>query len=258
VKIYDLNRTEGIPSSYEDYLTHKEVSEILRRTSRGEIAGYPILDGTARTNRAISSWSLFLLANPAWLGPGSSEKIRFLFESYLAFARAIGGRHAAVWFGKMWPKDPSSETDLAHRIDTERCASYYEKLRLSLKRSPHVLVTTRHPDRENSLEGSVILELNRLKPDSTIALLTELGTQLLQARLDGNELASQERWLRWRDLIASVYAGLGSIAQRARFTFRTGVIDVTIPPAKQTRTLGRPKEKAKKKKTRSRKDTTKT
>lgn len=234
---YELASAEFIPSDYEDYLTQSEISEYIGGASRHGFVGKPILaDEAVKTRRAYNSWSLFLISNPTWLGPDGASKIESLYESYRAFARAIGGKHAAVWFGKVWPegaKSTKQRKELLARIDTDRCAAYCTKLALPLAESPHVVVTTKHPDVKEPLEDSIVLGLEGLSPESTIALLTELGTQLLSAKLDASNLHSEIWWLKWRDVITRIYEQFSSVLSRSKFTIKTGVLNVTIPPVKR-------------------------
>ena len=50
--------------------------------------------------KEFDSWSLFLICNPNWLLSENQEKLADLYNGFRAFGRAIGTRHAAVWFFK--------------------------------------------------------------------------------------------------------------------------------------------------------------
>src|SRR5580704_9929720 len=127
---FDLQPTDSIPEMFKDYLTQAEILKILRDTSAGRYAGKPIREGAMPTTyRGFTTWSLFLISNPAWLR-ADSHQIESLRHSYWGFARAIGGHHAAVWFAKELPE--SGGTNGAVQIDSERCAAYAEKLHLDL------------------------------------------------------------------------------------------------------------------------------
>ena len=231
VRKYQLGPDEGIPASFEDYLTRAEISEHLRLTASGKAAGRPILAGDVpATNRAFASWSLFLISNPAWLGADAGAKMKALYDSYEKFAVAIGGHHAAVWFGKVWPEQAAAKPREAPlQIDTERCADYAKAYGLDLAASPHVVVTTRPPSLADPADDYVVLSLNGLKPDSVTALLTRLADQLVHDRLDEAQLHSQAWWLKWKDAAIAVLGAATEVARRVTVRIKAGVVDVTIP-----------------------------
>lgn len=233
VEIFNLSASESIPSTYEDYLTEGERFDHIRRTAKG-LAGLPILhDVPAKTRRSFATWSLFLISNPAWLGPDAITKIRSLYDSYRSFAFAIGGRHAAVWFGRVWPEDaPPDPKQPPLQIDTNRCAEYSAKLGLNLAESPHVVVTTKYPSLNDSLGDAVVLSLNGLSAESTTTLLTHLATQLVSAKLDQVELNSERWWLTWRDVATQVFQAAKHLVDYASFTIRTGIVNFTIQGSK--------------------------
>jgi hypothetical protein len=191
--------------------------------------------------RRFTTWSLFLISNPAWLHADSSEKIAALFKTYDAFGQAIGRDHAAVWFGKLpAPLQDTRKFDFAAHLDTDRCATYSSKFRLEIAKSPHVVVTTWHPALEAELGDYLVLELNGLSPQSTIHLLTELTNQILNAKLDQIELSSKRWWLAWRDVPRSVLESLSSPWQGVTVRLKTPFLDVTTGPVKATAAKKRP------------------
>jgi hypothetical protein len=176
---------------------------------------------------------LFLISNPAWLGPDGVAKIKSLYDSYHSFAAAIGGHHAAVWFGKAWPDKAKPDTTQAPaQIDTDRCAEYATKLGLNLAESPHVVVTTKYPSLEEHLGDAIVLSLNELSPESTTALLTALATQLVNAKLDEVELRSERWWLTWRDIAKHVFETVKGLADYASLSIKTGILNFTIQGTK--------------------------
>ena len=44
-----------------------------------------------------SSWSLFLVCNPAWINENGDKGVAELFNQYRAFGRAIGPKNLAIW-----------------------------------------------------------------------------------------------------------------------------------------------------------------
>ena len=47
-------------------------------------------------DQPFTTWSLFLMCNPAWLLDKQTSTLRDVFWAYLAFARTSGSRHAAA------------------------------------------------------------------------------------------------------------------------------------------------------------------
>ncbi len=87
-----------------------------------------------------STWSLFLVCNPAWILQNGDQGIAELFKQYKAFGDAIGPNNLAIWF---WKK-PGTPT--ADNTDVSRSSTYCERYKLLPSESPHVLVTTSYPD----------------------------------------------------------------------------------------------------------------
>jgi hypothetical protein len=223
MRAVDIEPTESIPQSFEDYLSYAERSKILRDTAAGRFAGKPILaEDMPKTHRFFSTWSLFLISNPVWLQDDGAKAVDVLRQAYWGFARAIGNRHAAVWFAK----------DATNEIDAARCADYAQKLGLDLGKSPHILVTNEYPGIENSFTPSILLELNGLSPRSTQALLTELASQLVNSKLNETDLKSAQWWLGWRDAATKALEKLREVAKWVTITIDekgSTKVKITVP-----------------------------
>lgn len=228
---FDLEPIHSVPEFFKDSLTREEISGVLRDTAKGKYAGKPILaDDLPETYRAFTTWSLFLVSNPAWLREDNFQKVAGLRQAYWGFARAIGGRHAAVWFAKK--AHEASGADAAMLIDDERCAAYAEKLGLDLRKSPHVVVTAELPALDRNFTPSILLELNGLSPSSTETLLTELANQLVNKKLNEVGLKSEQWWLGWRDAATKTLEKLRKIAQWVTITVNTqgeATVKITAP-----------------------------
>ncbi len=212
---FDLQPTETIPDVFKDYLTFAEISKIRRDTAAGRYAGKPIPEGAMpSTYRAFTSWSLFLITNPAWLRE-DGHQIESLRQAYWGFARVIGGHHAAVWFAK---KLPEGEGINAAQIDSERCTLYAESLHLDLRKGPHIVVSLVLPSLEKPFTPAVVLELSSLSPSSTQTLLTELANQLVNSGLSEAALKSTQWRLKWKDAATKALQMLGELARWVTIT----------------------------------------
>jgi len=231
-RVLNLAPGETVPSGFEDYLTPAEIAHANKLTSSGRAAGFPIRAGEpVRTNRVFTSWSLFLISNPTWL-TDASDRVAALYDSYLGYARAIGGHHAAVWFGRAPTADGAAKPS-ARDIDTDRCADVAAKLGLDVAKGPHVVVLTTHPSATEALKDYVVLELNGLGVAATQALLTLLASQLVSAKLDQAALASKAWWLSWREAVANAYAVLDKhVLSRLKVTANEKGVAVSLEPPK--------------------------
>ncbi len=232
-EVFNLEPAAGIPDDYSRPLTAAELTAIRRDCiKKGGPKCKPIPEGQLpSTRRFYTTWSLFLISNPSWLTGDSSEKITSLYNSYLGFARATGGQHAAVWFWKKAPKIEGEKVigaDLAANIDTDRCTVFTRKLNLDIAKSPHVLVTTSYPSLQSRFKDYIVLELGGLRPESTVDLLTVLGDQLLQGKLDQKALNSKLWWLGWKDAASKTLVVLSELAAHVKFKIKTSVLDITI------------------------------
>jgi hypothetical protein len=241
-KVANLAPTDEVPQTY-GYKTYVDVLSDYLKLPKGA-HGYPVYaDGHAERweDATFSTWSLFLIANPSWLTPWSAERIEKLHECYIGFARAIGGAHAAVWFGA----DPSSRRhssvaaqDVGAQIDTERCAKYSAQLGLDLARSPHVIVTTSYPA-EEPLRDCIVISLNGLSVDSTLSLLTLLGTELINEKLKPFYLDAKRWWLVWKDVLSSVKAkftdAAAGVSADVSASVTTGVLNFKVTAKKPVR-----------------------
>ena len=109
------------------------------------------LTPTTEIPRSYKSWSLFLICNPAWIVENGDKGIEELFDRYKAFGEAIGPNNLAIWFWKKPDVAPTSDS-----TDVSRSAVYCEKYKLLPSESPHVLVTTQHPDDQDPGDRFVV------------------------------------------------------------------------------------------------------
>ena len=130
------------------------------------------------------SWSLFLVCNPAWFLEENQPNLRNLYTQFNAFSKVIGPTHLAVWF---WKQNPSGWTPkvLGDVMDENRHNSYCTKFGLLPSESPHVLVTTLHPDSTEAVgdRKKVIVKLSGTNATGIQILLLKLTASARRARL---------------------------------------------------------------------------
>ncbi|XFF02422.1 hypothetical protein ACQ3JU_1220 (plasmid) [Bradyrhizobium guangxiense] len=231
--VWDLDSGSDVPSFYSGFMTEAEKQDILKGCATGKQKCYPLpADELAKPKaRYFKSYSLFLISNPAWLGPNSDSRIVGLHQAYQAFSRAIGNDHAAVFFWRKAPKIVDGKlagADLASQIDANRCTEYEKALNLDLSASPHILVTRSAPNPKQPLDEYVLLQLNGLSPDATAILITKLADQLVGNKLDSDDLDSARWWLTWRDVAISLYEGFASMARHSKLEIDGGPVKLTL------------------------------
>ena len=91
----------------------------------------------------------------------ATKRIQGLFERYRLFGEAIGSKNLAIWFWKEPAVVPSAEL-----TDVSRSSDYCERYQLLPSQSPHVLVTTQHPDAEG-VGDYFYVSLSGLNADDT-------------------------------------------------------------------------------------------
>jgi hypothetical protein len=236
--VWDLEPGAGVPTSYPDYLTEAEKLNSLKLCSgkRPRADCFPILEGElSRTNRSFRTYSLFLISNPSWLGPDSDAQLIALYKAYEGFARAIGNDHAAVFFWKKAPKKIDGKpagADLASLIDASRCTEYEKGLQLDISASPHVLVTKTSPNPTTPLGEYVLIQLNGLSPAATETLIGKLAVQLVDQKLNQDELNSDRWWLTWRDVATSIYQGFANIVGHSKMKIKGGPVQIEMDGTK--------------------------
>jgi hypothetical protein len=179
------------------------------------------------------SWSLFLVCNSAWLRLEKQRNLQDLYVEFQAFGRAIGPTHLAIWF---WESSlptrllpPENVPALSEYIDVNRSSRYCARFGLLPSKSPHVLVTTIHPDDPRAIVGNkVILELDGTTSLDTQILLLKLADQLVVQGLNQAELDSEAYWRTWRRGLESTYAALANLLQHVKFTVDVKFFKVEI------------------------------
>jgi hypothetical protein len=145
------------------------------------------LTPTTEIPRSYKSWSLFLICNPAWIVENGDKGIEELFHRYKAFGESIGPNNLAIWFWRKPAVAPTSDN-----TDISRSAVYCEKYKLLPSESPHVLVTTRHPDDQDPGDRLVV-SLNGLDAHDSALAITKLADQLVATGLSQSGLDNSDR-----------------------------------------------------------------
>src|ERR1700730_14738724 len=177
---------------------------------------------TIEIPRGYSSWSLFLVCNPAWIVQNGDKGFVELFNRYLAFGHAIVPKNLAIWFGKKPAETPTSDN-----TDVDRSSIYCERYKLLPSESPHVLVTTRYPDDPDPGDRFVV-RLNNLDAQDGALALTKLADQLLVTGLSQTELDINYTWRRVLAAVGSAVNATGCYFNKVSFSFKTGIINAEI------------------------------
>jgi hypothetical protein len=180
------------------------------------------LTPTTEIPRSYKSWSLFLVCNPAWIVENGDKGIAELFRQYKAFGESIGPKNLAIWF---WNKPAATPT--ADNTDISRSAVYCEKYKLLPSESPHVLVTTQHPDDQDPGDRFVV-SLNGLDAHNSALAITKLADQLVATGLSQSGLDSSDRWRRVFDAITTAIGAASCYFNKVSFQFKTGVVTADI------------------------------
>jgi hypothetical protein len=166
----------------------------------------PVFGDGPIPDRPFTTWSLFLMCNPEWLLGKQASTLREVFWAYRAFGRTSGSRHAAVWFlTSKLGADPTSVAADPKNLDINRSVTYCQRFGLVSSEGPHIVVTTKHPDRwtpevavpSKTGDPMVVLALGGSAPDDIVELLKKLNDQVLAERLSQRELDSAQYWRSW-------------------------------------------------------------
>jgi len=159
-----------------------------------------------------TSWSIFLVCNPEWVKPQSTQKLEQLHKQFLAFGEAIGPYHAAVWLAKSDADDGSSPKS----IDIARATRFCQNLKLPPSEGPYLLFSTRYPGQAitgrpatfaSDFGNHFILSLNRISADDTTRLLKAVADQLVGGDLNGLDTQSKEYLEVWKRAFQGLLVG---------------------------------------------------
>jgi hypothetical protein len=170
------------------------------------------------------TYTLFLICAPGWLRPQFEDRIQDLYEQFNAFGRAIGSEHAAVWF---WDKQPKAGS-YVDAIDVGRSVKYCKQYGLAPSGGPYLLLTTGHPDKTTTADGTMQLGLASKTPAEIAQILEKLTDDLV---LNGTSTKAPDREGFWRDLQRSferLQTAVGSMASGLTFGITTPFFSVSL------------------------------
>jgi hypothetical protein len=172
-----------------------------------------------------SSWSLFLICNPAWIFENGDQGIETLHKQFLAFGQSIGKKNAAVLVVYNENASPS-----VANTDFGRSSDYCEKYKLLPSKSPYVLVTTRYPDLEPEPGSHLVVRLNGLTALSSARVLSKLADQLLVTKLNQSELRETPAgWRRVSNAFRSAITATGCYFYTVSFVVNAGTTQAELP-----------------------------
>lgn len=196
--------------------------------------------------KKYKSWSLFLVCNPRWVMPDSSDvspeggsDLRSLYLQFQAFGRTLGPKHVAVWF---WSENVQSEgvpREIYTTVDVKRSAAFCAHLDLPPSEGPYVVVTTEYPgaaqlseypDTFGELENRYVLALNGMGAREAMEVLKDLANQIREDQLSETELGSEGYWRRWRQIFETLQSSLVGLSERTRVAFNTQFFTVELSP----------------------------
>jgi hypothetical protein len=147
--------------------------------------------------KGYSTYSLFLICSPEWLGSDRKGDLRDLYGSFYIFGRSIGDNNLAVWFWKGHPKalTGQSRTKSSHRtsevaldfqnqdVDVERSIRFCKSWNLLPSAGPYLVVTSKYPAEPPSSAGlskeTAVFKLGGMDKKQISSLLGGLIDQLL-------------------------------------------------------------------------------
>jgi hypothetical protein len=177
------------------------------------------------TLRLYKTWSLFLINNPGWITPQSSDKVKVLYVSFEAFGKVIGPDNLAVWFAsgsssaKPFTEEPTANAYLP--LDIDRSVAFCEKLGLPPSQGPYILITTEYPGAglpaqpdtilPTALKNYEIVRLYNASPDQITRLITGVADQLTVGDVSHLNEQSEPYWRAWQKAFENVRDTLASM-----------------------------------------------
>jgi len=142
----------------------------------------------------FTSWSLFLICDPAWLQPESKADIVALYNAYLSLVTAADERHAPLWaFSSATPWR-------ATEINALQTKPYCDSLGVTPRQGPFLVITVHPPETISPPDAKILLAFGGQR---ATAIARSLMT-LVDHATDGGHfdalVGSDEWWRRWESL----------------------------------------------------------
>ena len=175
------------------------------------------------------SWSLFLVCNPAWLRANENENLLELWWNFNSFGRVIGRNNAAIWF---WKTSSPNFENISEDLDVQRSAAYCQRFKLLPSESPHILITSTHPDEEarmNALsEQYFVARLNGLDTEETQELVGALADGISTGELQQEDINSRRFWLGLQNVVSNAVSDLGEWVECVSFKIDARFVKLEI------------------------------
>jgi hypothetical protein len=177
------------------------------------------------------SWSLFLISNPEWLLQQSDDRLKALYNQFVAFGKAIGDENLAVWF----LSDSPSSSEPQQAVDVARSVAFCKRFKLNPSEGPYVLVLTKYPGAcvlsdPNSFpkdtSGAAVIKLNSSDAASTTRLLSDLVVKIDAEDL--SKLHSDAWWEGLRRVFTTVSTSVLGLSSKVTVVFNTGPVKTEI------------------------------
>jgi|GEM_PF-2445780 hypothetical protein len=178
---------------------------VLESEALGQ-APVPLKPHQTIPGKPFTSWSLFLVCDPAWLLPGQETALRDLQVRYRAFGDTTGPSHAAVWF-----ENVVAGQQVTGSVDVGRNVEYCRKFQLVPSEGPHVVVTTIHPDQWKAGDSKIVLAFAGRSAQDMQGQLSKLNDQIAAQRLSQKELDSVAWWSTWTEIIETTCTWLSKV-----------------------------------------------
>lgn len=181
---------------------------------------------TAAGIEPFKTWSLFLVCNPAWLSQKSTVRLEALYDQFRSFGWVIGPDNLAVWFRP--DKHRTGTTARGPAIyDAERASLYCAKYKLASAASPHVVVTDRYPDGEDT-GRQIIVALGDADSAVSMKILTELTDQIRKGNIRQDDINLEIYWRGWEQIGRNLVKIISPVFSRLSFSINAGALKVEL------------------------------
>jgi hypothetical protein len=175
----------------------------------------------------FTSWSLFLVCNPAWLGSdqASAQRMKSLFDGFNAFSPIIGSKNVAVWFSTVSPPSPDN-------YDADEAGDYCAKYKLQSNVSPYVVVTTTYPTKFGATGNYYAMSLAGLDTENMLKLLGTVSDRIRAQDFNAPQFDSDRYWRQVTQTLEDSLRVIGRIAAAVKITVNARLFKIEIDGAK--------------------------
>jgi hypothetical protein len=142
----------------------------------------------------FTSWSLFLICDPAWLRSESKADILALYNAYLSLVTAADESHAPLWaFSSATPWR-------ATEIDPLQTKPYCDSLAVIPRQGPFLVITVHPPETISPPDAKVLVAFGGQRAAAITRSLMTLVDQATDGGPFDARVGSREWWRRWEHL----------------------------------------------------------